>query len=159
MYPNRNSFPEHIRAKANDTLILRLVNAFDRGAQVKQARWKVRGPAFLAIHEPFNRIAGETGPMLDMIDVRAEGPGSTARVTIPFANERTLFAPYLQSLGSEERHLAPSVGLWRHSVRRLGFRSRKRPTSVIPILVDLFAGISRNINKELWLIESHHGPE
>ena len=39
-----------------DLLGVRLANSVDLSSQMKQAHWNVKGPAFIALHEPFDKV-------------------------------------------------------------------------------------------------------
>ncbi len=55
MQPTRNTLSENIRAQSVELLNKHLAAAIDLHAQVKQAHCTVRGPAFIAIHELFDK--------------------------------------------------------------------------------------------------------
>src|SRR5438105_6714081 len=57
MYRTANTLPEQIRSRSVALLNRHLAAAIDLHAQVKQAHWNVRGPAFIAIHELFDKVA------------------------------------------------------------------------------------------------------
>ena len=59
MQPTHGTLSETIRAQAVELLNKRLAAAIDRRRQLKQARWNVRGPAFIAVHELLDKVAGE----------------------------------------------------------------------------------------------------
>jgi len=159
MYPTRNSLPEHVRSQANEILNKHLAAAIDLHAQLKQAHWNVRGPAFIAIHELFDRISVEAEAMSDLIAERVAGLGGTARGTIQLASERSFLAPYLLGIGSEQQHLS-AVG---QALATFGASSRTAIQEAAAFgdadTADLFTGISRNIDKQLWFIESHNAPD
>lgn len=158
MYPTRNSLPEHVRAQSNEILNKHLAAAIDLHAQLKQAHWNVRGPAFIAIHELFDRISVEAEAMSDMIAERVAGLGGTARGTIQLASERSFLAPYLLGIGSEHEHLTAVA----EALATFGTSTRSAIQEAVTFgdadTADLFTGISRNIDKQLWFIESHNVP-
>lgn len=158
MYPTRNSLPEHVRAQSNEILNKHLAAAIDLHAQLKQAHWNVRGPAFIAIHELFDRISVEVEAMSDLIAERVAGLGGTARGTIQLASERSFLAPYLLGIGSEQTHLSAVA----EALASFGTSTRAAIGEAITFgdadTADLFTGISRNIDKHLWIVESHHVP-
>ena len=158
MYPTRNSLPEQVRAQSNEILNKHLAAAIDLHAQLKQAHWNVRGPAFIAIHELFDRISVEVEAMSDLIAERVAGLGGTARGTIQLASERSFLAPYLLGIGSEQTHLSAVA----EALASFGTSTRAAIGEAITFgdadTADLFTGISRNIDKHLWIVESHHVP-
>ena len=158
MYPTKNSLPEHVRAQSNEVLNKHLAAAIDLHAQLKQAHWNVRGPAFIAIHELFDRISVEAEGMSDLIAERVAGLGGTARGTIQLASERSFLAPYLLGIGSEQTHLSAVA----EALASFGASTRTAIAEVVAFgdadTADLFTGISRTIDKQLWFVESHHVP-
>ena len=122
MYPMRNSLPEHVRAQSNEILNKHLAAAIDLHAQLKQAHWNVRVPAFIAIHELFDRISVEVKAMSDLIAERVAGLGGTARGTIQLASERSFLAPICSRSGLSK----PIFRLWPHSGARRGRRSMEQ---------------------------------
>lgn len=158
MYLTRNSLPEPVRAQSNVLLNTHLAAAINLHAQLKQAHWNVRGPAFIAIHALFDRIAGEVEAMSDLIAERVAGLGGTARGTIQLASERSFLAPYLLGIGSEQTHLsavAEALATFGASTRTaIGHATGFGDVDT----ADLFTGISRTVDQQLWLIESHNVP-
>ena len=159
MYPTKNSLPEHVRAQSNEVLNKHLAAAIDLHAQLKQAHWNVRGPAFIAIHELFDRISVEAEGMSDLIAERVAGLGGTARGTIQLASERSFLAPYLLGIGSEQTHLSAVA----EALASFGASTRTAIAEVAAFgdadTADLFTGISRTVDKQLWLVESHNVPD
>jgi hypothetical protein len=52
--PTCNTLPQSIRGQSVELLNKHLAAAIDLHAQMTQAQWNVRGPAFIAIHELFD---------------------------------------------------------------------------------------------------------
>lgn len=159
MLPTLNSLPEHVRARINEILNQHLAAVIDLHAQLKQAHWNVRGPAFIAIHTLFDRIATETEAMSDRVAERIGALGGTARGTIQVAAERSFLLPYLMGIGSEGAHLsaiAAALATFGTSVRNAIDETAELGDADT---ADLFTGISRSIDQQLWRIESHHVPD
>ena len=77
-----NTLSENIRSKAADVLNRHLAGAIDLHAQVKQAHWNVRGPAFIAIDELLDKVAERVEGYSDTIAERAGALSGTAEGTI-----------------------------------------------------------------------------
>ena len=71
MHPTHNTLSENIRTQASELLNKHLAAAIDLRGQLKQAHGNVRGPAFIAIHEEFDKGAGEAESYSDLIAERA----------------------------------------------------------------------------------------
>ena len=85
MYRTSNTLSENIRFNSAEVLNRHLAAAIDLHAQVKQAHWNVRGPAFIAIHELLDKVADVVEGYSDTIAERAATLGSTAEGTIQVA--------------------------------------------------------------------------
>jgi starvation-inducible DNA-binding protein len=57
MFDTRNDLPANTRTKVIELLNARLADAIDLAAQAKHAHWNVKGPSFIAVHEPFDKVA------------------------------------------------------------------------------------------------------
>ncbi|PBN43586.1 DNA starvation/stationary phase protection protein Dps [Sphingobium sp. D43FB] len=158
MFPTQNSLPEQIRGQSIDLLNKHLAAAIDLHAQLKQAHWNVRGPAFIAIHELFDRISVEAEAMSDVIAERVGGLGGVAKGTLQVAAERSFLPPYLLGVGQEEMHLgAIAAALAAFGTSARGAIGEATAFGDVDT-ADLFTEVSRTTDKQLWFIESHNVP-
>ncbi len=159
MHPTRNTLPENIRGQSIELLNKHLAAAIDLHAQLKQAHWNVRGPAFIAIHELFDRVSAEVLGYSDLLAERAGGLGGVAQGTLPVAVERSFLVPYPLGIADEQQHIfavSATLAAFGQSVRlaideAVGFGDADT--------ADLFTEISRNVDQQLWLVESHVVPK
>jgi len=79
MHPTRNDLSTKTRTKVVGVLNARLADAIDLQLQAKQAHWNVRGPNFIALHELFDRIAGDLGGHVDDLAERITALGGTPK--------------------------------------------------------------------------------
>jgi starvation-inducible DNA-binding protein len=155
MQPTRNTLPENIRAQSVELLNKHLAAAIDLHAQMKQAHWNVRGPAFIAIHELFDKVSVEVENYSDLIAERARGLGGTAHGTVQVAAERSYLIPYPLGIADEQQHVfavSGTLAAFGQSIREAidqaaGFGDVNT--------ADLFTEISRGIDQQLWFVESH----
>src|SRR5580704_12246814 len=101
MYQTSNTLSENIRSKSAELLNRHLAAAIDLHAQVKQAHWNVRGPAFIAIHELFDKVADVVEEYSDKIAERAGTLGGTAEGTVQIAAGRSFLDPYPLGVADE----------------------------------------------------------
>jgi starvation-inducible DNA-binding protein len=73
--------------------------------QVKHAHWNVRGPAFIAIHELFDKIADKLEDYSDTLAERAVAVGGTAHRTVQVAAKRSFLVPYALGIIDEKEHI------------------------------------------------------
>jgi starvation-inducible DNA-binding protein len=155
MYKTANTLPEQIRSRSVALLNRHLASAIDLHAQVKQAHWNVRGPTFIAIHELFDKVADVVEEFSDNIAERAGTLGGTAEGTVQTAAERSFLEPYRLGVADAEAHIeavTAALASFGESVRNAIDESDQFgdiDTS------DLFTEVSRGIDQQLWLVESH----
>ena len=90
MHPTRIDLSGKARARVVELLNARLADALDLQLQAKQAHWNVKGPNFIALHELFDKIAGEVSEHVDEMAERITALGGMAEGTVqaiggPFA--------------------------------------------------------------------------
>jgi starvation-inducible DNA-binding protein len=155
MYRTSNTLSENIRVKAVGLLNRHLAAAIDLHAQVKQAHWNVRGPAFIAIHELFDKVADVVESYSDTIAERAAALGGTAEGTIQVAVDRSFLEPYKPGVAGEREHLAAVTA----ALAAFGDAARMAIDEAAGVgdqdTSDVFTEVSRGIDKQLWLVEAH----
>jgi len=158
MQQTHNTLSETIRGQSIDLLNKHLAAAIDLHAQMKQAHWNVRGPGFIALHELFDKVAGEVESYSDLIAERAAGLGGTAHGTVQVAAEQTFLLPYPLGIADERQH----VFAVSEALAGFGESAREAIGHAATIgdadTADLFTEISRGIDQQLWFVESHAAP-
>ena len=127
--------------------------------QLKQAHWNVRGPTFIAVHELFDKVAGEAESYSDLLAERAAGLGAVAEGTVQVAAERSFLVPYPLRIADEKEHIfavAATLAAFGQSAREAIGQSA---TIGDADTADLFTEISRGVDHQLWLVESHAVPK
>jgi starvation-inducible DNA-binding protein len=155
MYKTANTLPEQIRSRSVALLNRHLAAAIDLHAQVKQAHWNVRGPTFIAIHELFDKVADVVEEYTDKIAERAGTLGGTAEGTVQTAAERSFLEPYQLGVAGAEAHIATvtaALASFGESVRNAIDESDEFGDLDT---ADEFTEVSRGIDQQLWLVESH----
>ena len=155
MHPTRNDLSTKTRTKVVAVLNARLADAIDLQFQAKQAHWNVKGPNFIALHELFDKISGDLGGHVDDMAERITALGGTAEGTIQAVVGRSKLPVYPLGLTEGRAHLeALAVALARFgkSVRKAIDETGKAGDADTS---DLFTGLSRAVDKNLWLVEAH----
>lgn len=155
LIPTQNSLRRPIRRGMIDLLNRQLADVVDLGLQAKQAHWNVKGPNFIALHELFDKVAEELGEITDDIAERAVQLGGVAQGTVQVVAKRSRLPAYPLNAPSGRAHVAAVSG----SLALLGTSTR----AAIEIAsktgdaetADLFTGVSRDVDKLLWLVEAH----
>jgi len=135
-----------------------LAAAIDLHAQVKQAHWNVRGPAFIAIHELLDKVAEAIEDYSDTIAERAGALGATAEGTVHVAVQRSFLEQYKLGVADEKSHLAAVTA----ALAAFGDSARKAIDETAAFgdqdTSDVFTEVSRGVDYQLWLVESHLQP-
>jgi len=155
MHKTLNNLPLKTRTAMVALLNARLVDAIDLYNQTKQAHWNVKGANFIALHELFDAVAGRVLESVDTIAERAVMLGGLADGTSQTVAKKTsLKAWNLNTKGSAAyvKGLATALAQFGASVRAAidaADQAGDKDTA------DLFTGVSRAVDKDLWFVESH----
>lgn len=155
MGATRNDLPDNTRKAMIALLNARLADAIDLRLAVKQAHWNVKGPNFIALHELFDQIQGRVDTFVDDIAERAVTLAGIAEGTAQVAVKSSTLAPYPVNLTDEKEHLkavADRIAAFGKNVRAAidtADEAGDKDTA------DLFTGVSRQMDKDLWFIEAH----
>ena len=134
MQATHNTLSENVRTQTAELLNKHLAAAIDLHGQLKQAHWNVRGPNFIAIYELFDKVTGEV------------------------ATERSFLVPYPLRIADENQHMfavATTLAAFGQPAREAIGQSAAIGDADT---ADLFTEISRGVDHQLWLVESHVAP-
>jgi starvation-inducible DNA-binding protein len=147
--------PEAKRTSVVEILNARLADATDLKAQTKHAHWNVKGPQFSHLHGLFDQIAPHFDDYADLLAERAVQLGGIAHGTLRQVAAVSQLPEYDLSAENGIEHLKSlikSVSKFASLVREAIDRADQladRDTA------DLFTQISRQVDKDLWLLEAH----
>ncbi len=159
MQPTRNTLPEKVRLQIVVLLNQHLAAAIDLHAQMKQAHWNVRGPAFISVHKLFDTVSEEVENFSDMIAERAGGLGGTALGTVQTATENSFLIPYPLGIADEKQHIFAVAGALAAFGQSVHEAIKKADELGDVTTADLFTEISRGVDQQLWFVESHMTPQ
>jgi starvation-inducible DNA-binding protein len=155
MNPTRNNIPAATREQLIPLLNSLLAAATDLKSQVKQAHWNVKGPQFISLHELFDGIAGRLDVQIDDLAERAVQLGGTAQGTIRQAAKNSTLPEYPENLKTGLDHVAAIAD-------RLAAHGAALRTAIDAATnlgdadtADMFTGFSREVDKDLWFVETH----
>jgi len=155
MHSTRIDLATKTRAKVITLLNARLADAIDLQLQAKQAHWNVKGPSFIALHELFDTFAGEISGYVDEMAERITALGGIAEGTLQAVAGRTRLEPYPLEIADGRAHLdalAAATARFAKAARKAIDEASKAGDADTS---DLFTGISRGVDKSLWLLEAH----
>jgi len=155
MYDTRNDLPAAVRTASVTLLNNRLADAIDLGTQAKHAHWNVKGPQFIALHDLFDQIAEHIEDHVDTLAERITALGGTANGTIAAVSRTSGLRAYPTDIIDGIEHvdaLSTAVASFGAKVRQGIDEAAKAGDADT---ADLFTGLSRQIDKDLWFLEAH----
>ncbi len=159
MHQTHNTLDLLIREQSINVLNHHLAAAIDLQGQVKQAHWNVRGSGFIAIHGLFDKIAELVADDADQLAERCAALGGTAEGTIQVAVQNSFLVPYPLKVADTSKHIfavSAALAAFGQSARDASVQAA---TNGDADTADLFTEISREIDRQLWFVESHATPK
>lgn len=155
MDKTRNDLPDNTRKAMIALLNARLSDAVDLRLALKQAHWNVKGPSFIAIHELFDQIQARVDTFADDIAERAVSLGGAAHGTTQVVVKSSQLKPYPTETMPQKEHLTAVAD----HIAAFGKLAREAIDAADEAgdkdTADLFTGISRQLDKDLWFVEAH----
>jgi len=155
MHPSRIDLPVAKREKLIALLNQNLADTLDLQLQAKQAHWNVKGCSFFALHELFDKVAEAAEEGADLLAERVTALAGNAEGTVQVVAQRSRLAAYPLDISKGRDHvqrLADAIAAVAKNARaaideagQLGDQGT----------ADLFTEISRELDKQLWLVEAH----
>ncbi len=155
LHPTKIDIPENARAALVGLLNARLADAVDLATRMKQAHWNVRGPNFIALHELFDTVHGAILVHVDDIAERVTALGGTAQGTAATAATDSTLPPWPSEIHDGADHVeavSTALACFGKAVREAIAKAGETGDADTE---DLFTGVSRDIDKNLWLVEAH----
>lgn len=155
MHNTRNDLALESRRSAIELLNARLADLLDLHSHSKQAHWNVKGPNFIALHELFDKVAEQIYDAADDVAERAVALGGKATGTVAAVAKASKLANYSLDISDGASHvnaLANSLAAAGKAVRSAIDEAAKLGDADTS---DLFTGISRSLDKLLWMVEAH----
>ena len=155
LHSSRIDLPQSTRVQMVELLNARLADAVNLATQMKQAHWNVKGSSFIALHELFDTIHGDTLVQVDDLAERVTTLGGTALGTVAVAARESGLPEYPLDIFSGSDHVdAVSAAL---AAFGAGVRAAIAAAGAAgdADTEDLFVEISRVVDKNLWLVEAH----
>jgi starvation-inducible DNA-binding protein len=154
-FPTRNDIPVDARASLINLLNQLLVDSIDLQSQLKYAHWNVKGPHFISLHELFGQLAdGFDGPIDDLAE-RATALGGVATGTVRQASQQTRLPEFPSDVFSGLAIVEQLVLRYAALAKQTRAAIDQSATMGDDDTADLFTGFSRELDKNLWFLESH----
>ena len=150
-----NDLSEETRERVITLLNQQMADTFDLFSQTKQAHWNVKGPQFYQLHLLYDTLAEGLEGYVDELAERVTALGGVAMGTIRMAAEETRLPEYPP--GPTESLESVRCLVERYS--NLGATTRSAIDEADEAgdadTADLFTGLSRDLDKWLYFLESH----
>ncbi len=155
MVHTRHSLPLETRESMVALLNQQLADTFDLHSQLKQAHWNVKGMHFQQLHELFDAVAAVVQGFVDEIAERATALGGVAEGT-------TRMAARTSRLSEIEGGALTGEDAVKAVAERVSAVAASSRTAIEQagdagdeVTADLFTGIARTLDTQLYFIESH----
>lgn len=154
-FPSHIQLPESAREELIELLNEHLANALDLATQLKQAHWNVRGRHFLSLHELFDELSEHVYKHTDELAERLAALGGYAEGTARLVAKNSRLSEYDLEAVDGEDHLSALVHAY--ASYSGGFRNAIARCAELddPATEDLFTQLLREVEKDLWFLESH----
>jgi starvation-inducible DNA-binding protein len=154
-FTTRNDVPSELRDTMTTLLNQRLADTFDLYTQVKQAHWNVKGMQFIQLHRFFDELAQTLNEFVDEIAERITALGGTALGTARITAAQSQLPEFPTEIVAGKQVvevLTQRYGSYSSSTRDATDKAAEYGD---PTTADLFTQISREIDKQLWMLEAH----
>ena len=156
MYATKIDVPEKVRTQVAEMLQACLALSIDLMMQAKQAQGNVKGPAFIALHELFDKISENIEEYVDLIAERIVQFGGIAEGTIGSAAKRSKLPEYPLAIASGREHVAAlshALAFYGETIRNVISQADELQDADT---ADILTEISRGADKWLWFVEANH---
>jgi starvation-inducible DNA-binding protein len=154
-HPSSVEVPQEHRGVLISLLNARLFDSLDLASQVKFAHWNVRGIHFYQLHLLFDEIAEHVEEQIDEIAERIGALGGVAHGTVREAAKHSGVPEYHLDAVDGDEHLKALVHNVSHHANTIRESIDEADRLGDKDSADLFTQISRELDKDLWFLESH----
>lgn len=149
-----NDLQNDVRAKVLPILQTAQASALDLMGQCKQAHWNVKGPNFIALHTFFDTLHGIVAVMVDDLAERTVALGGLAEGRLTQAAKLSTLPAYT-AVTAEKDHVQALVQAFSSFAAQCREAIDTTTSLGDAVTADLFTATTRELDKQLWMIESH----
>lgn len=148
---------ENVREVSVAVLNATLADAMDLTNAVRMAHWTVRGPQFAALHALFETFYDQLGEATDDIAERVVQLGGTPDGTTQIIAEKSRFDAYPAGLREGMDHVKALAARYAALAKAVRAGIEATDEGGDADTADLLTGLSRTLDKTLWMLEAHLG--
>jgi starvation-inducible DNA-binding protein len=153
----RNDLGANVREASVGVLNATLADAMDLTNGVRMAHWTVRGPHFAALHGLFETFYDQLGEATDDLAERVVQLGGTPAGTTQLVGETSRLAPYSPDLRDGMEHVKALADRYAALAATVRAGIDTADEAGDADTADLLTGLSRTLDKALWMLEAHLG--
>lgn len=154
-HKTRNSLDEKTRKASVELLNARLADGIDLALAIKQAHWNMRGPNFFAVHELMDQFREEIDAGNDLIAERAAQLGGAVFGTTQTVAKSTTMDPYPVDIFAVEDHIRALIDRFGTVANAVREAIDTADEAGDQDTADILTEVSRDLDKNLWFLESH----
>ena len=155
MAVNISGLKDNARKTAVAELNARLADAIALALAIKQAHWNVKGPNFIAVHELFDQVRTRFDDHVDTMAERVQQLDGTAVGTAEEVAKGSTLKPYPTNLTKSADHIREICARMRDHGAKIRAAIDATDEAGDADTADIFTAISRDLDKDLWFLESH----
>lgn len=131
-----------------------LTDSIDLYNGTRQAHWNVRGPQFHSLHTLFEEFYTQLATDIDEVAERLVQLGGTAMGTSQSVAAGTRLPPYPAELRQGQDHLQALLERYCQAGKTIREGIDSTDEAGDADTADLLTGISRNLDKAIWMMEA-----
>ncbi len=155
MNPTKNDLSLKTRTAICALLNTGLAHLINLQMNAKQAHWNVKGPQFIALHKLFDEAYETLSDPIDNTAERIVALGGFAEGTVAAVESQSKLKPYPLGITSGKDHVEELSGHFAAVGKVIRASIETADEAGDAGTTDLLTGISRELDKQLWFIESH----
>jgi starvation-inducible DNA-binding protein len=153
----RNDLGANVREASVGLLNATLADTIDLTNGVRMAHWTVRGPHFAALHALFETFYDQLGTATDDIAERVVQLGGTPEGTTQQVGEKSRLDAYPTGLRDGMDHVKALADRYAALAATVRAGIDAADEAGDADTADLMTGLSRTLDKALWMLEAHLG--
>ena len=150
-----NPLPADDRRVVCDYLNATSYMMLDYANKIKLAHWNTRGPLFTQLHEFFDGLHGNVLGFVDLMAERVVQLGAIVDLDTKVVGEKSELKPYPLETTRGLEHTKVLIGYARTIAQNIHHNIEKCLESHDNTTADLYTEISRQFEKDLWMLEAH----